>query len=215
MSPINIIISKNLRSSFIKQLLLLVLFKKSLHSNFIPTFPKVKGTFLREEYQSKCEKDIMKSYLKENQNNLSRVIKSLSKDKDSIVNMIGESFTLVLLKRISKEQYKHRMLSFQTKNEKLKCLIDSKIKNSNINNFSAPFINLSYHVLTEYGLKYCVIDRNKNVKKYLSAELETLAQQTSDYVETGKVENYHKLFWVYANIFLAIRTAKKITLITI
>ena len=88
----------------------------------------------------------MKSYLKENQNNLSRVIKSLSKDKDSIVNMISASFTLVLLKRISKEQYKHRMLSFQTKNEKLKRLID---------NFSAPFINLSFHVLTEYGLKYC------------------------------------------------------------
>ena len=88
----------------------------------------------------------MKSYLKENQNSLSRVIKSLSKDKDSIVNMISASFTLVLLKRISKEQYKHRMLSFQTKNEKLKRSID---------NFSAPFINLSFHVLTEYGLKYC------------------------------------------------------------
>ena len=54
----------------------------------------------------------MKSHLKKHQNNLSRVLKSLSKDKDSMVNMIGASFTLVLLKRMSKEQYKHRILSF-------------------------------------------------------------------------------------------------------
>ena len=56
-----------------------------------------------------------------------------------MVNMIGASFTLVLLKRISKEQYKHRMLSFQTKNKKLKCLINLKIKNSNLNNFSTIY----------------------------------------------------------------------------
>ena len=78
-------------------------------------------------------------------------------------------------------------------------MIDLKTNNSNINNFSVTVINLSSHVLTEkehnqlkYGLKYCFIDRNKNVKKYLSAELETLAQQTSDCVEPGKLEEYHK-----------------------
>ena len=43
--------------------------------------------------------------------------------------MIGASFTLVLLKGISNAQYKHRMLSFQTKNKKLNLLIDFKIKN--------------------------------------------------------------------------------------
>ena len=44
-----------------------------------------------------------------------------------------------------------------------------------------PVINLLSHVLTEKehnhlrcGLKYCFIDRNKNVTKYLSAEHETL-----------------------------------------
>ena len=78
-------------------------------------------------------------------------------------------------------------------------MIDLKTNNSNINNFSVTVINLSSHVLTEkehnqlkHGLKYCFIDRNKNVKKYLSAELETLAQQTSDCVEPGKLEEYHK-----------------------
>ena len=47
--------------------------KKSLHNKVIPTFAKVKGTFLREEHQRKCEEDIMKSHLKEHQNNLSTV----------------------------------------------------------------------------------------------------------------------------------------------
>ena len=82
-----------------------------------------------------------------------------------------KSFTLVLLKGISKEQYKHRMLSFQTKKKKLKRLIDLKIKNSNIDNFSVPVINLSSHVLTEkednhlrYGFKVCFIGLNKNVR---------------------------------------------------
>ena len=93
------------------------------------------------------------------------------------------------------------MLSLQTKNKKLKRLTDLKVKNSNINNFSVPVINLPSHVLTEkehnylkYGLKYCFIDRNKNVKKYLSAELETLDQQTSDCVEPDKLEEYHAFF---------------------
>ena len=47
---------------------------------------KVKETFLREGNHQKCKEDIMKSNLKEHQNNLSRVIKSLSKDKGSMVN---------------------------------------------------------------------------------------------------------------------------------
>ena len=50
-------------------------------------------------------------------------------------------------------------------------------------------------------MKYCSIDRNKNVKKYLSAELETLAQQTSDCVGPGKLEEYHKILRAYSEIF--------------
>ena len=70
---INIITSKNLRRNIIKQLLLLVLLK-ILHNNVIPTFAKVKGTFLTEEHQCRCEKDIMKSHLKIHRNNLVRLL---------------------------------------------------------------------------------------------------------------------------------------------
>ena len=50
-------------------------------------------------------------------------------------------------------------------------------------------------------MKYCFIDRNKNVKKYLAAELETLAQQASDCVEPGKLEERHEVLRAYADIF--------------
>ena len=125
-----------------------------------------------------------------------------------MVNMIDATFRLLLLKHISKEQYKYRLLSLQTKKKKLKRLIDLKVKNININinNFLVPAIDLSSHVLTEKEqncFKYCFIDRNQNVKKYLSAELETLAQQTSDCAEPDKLEEYHEFLRVYANIFFS------------
>ena len=46
------------------------------------------------------------------------------------------------------------MLLIQTKNKKVERLIDFKTKNSNINNFSVPVINLSSHVLTEKEHKH-------------------------------------------------------------
>ena len=57
------------------------------------------------------------------------------------------------------------------------------------------------HNHLKYALKYCFIDRNKIGKKYLSAELETLAQQTSDCVGPGKLEEYHKFLRAYSEIF--------------
>ena len=66
----------------------------------------------------------------------------------------------------------------------------------------------SSHVLIEkehshlkYALKYCFIDHNKNGKKYLSAEPETLAQQTSDSAEPAKLEEYNEFLRAYADIF--------------
>ena len=107
------------------------------------------------------------------------------------------------------------MLSFQTKNKKLNCLIDLKIKNTNINNFSSDVLTEKEHNHLKYGLKYCFIHHNENVKKYLSAELETLAQQTSDCVEPGKLEEYHNFYGRMLTYFQAIYTSQKITLITI
>ena len=109
---------------------------------------------------------------------LSKIIKSLSKGKDSMANVIGINLTLVLLKRISKEQYKQNMSSLKTKNKRLKHLLGSKVKNSNVNKFSVSVINLSSHVFNrkrkshpKYALKCCSIDHNKIVKKRLSVDL--------------------------------------------
>ena len=70
------------------------------------------------------------------------------------------------------------MLSLQNKNKKLKRLNQLKVKNSNINNFSVPVINLSSIVLTEkdqnhlkHGLKYCFTDHNTIVKNIFQLNL--------------------------------------------
>ena len=73
---------------------------------------------MREKHQQKCEKDIMKSNLKEHQNNLSRAMKSLQKDKYSMVNMISVDLTLVLSKRTSKEEYTLNMKMLLLQNKK-------------------------------------------------------------------------------------------------
>ena len=59
----------------------------------------------------------------------------------------------------------------------------------------------------------CNKNRDKNVKKYLPAELERLAQQTLDYVEPDKLGEYHNFFERMLTYFLAIHTIQKITLI--
>ena len=45
------------------------------------------------------------------------------------------------------------------------------------------------------------IDLNKNVKNYLSAELETLPQQASYCVEPDKLEENHEFLRAYGEIF--------------
>ena len=74
--------------------------------------------------------------------------------------------------------------------------------------YSVPVINLlTYHLKDiEYqqlklGLDYSYIDKNKNTRKFLAANLETLAQRTSDSVEAHRLEEYHEFLRGYTDIF--------------
>ena len=51
------------------------------------------------------------------------------------------------------------------------------------------------------GLDYSYIDKNKNTRKFLAANLETLAQRTSDSVEAHRLEEYHEFLRGYTDIF--------------
>ena len=50
------------------------------------------------------------------------------------------------------------------------------------------------------GLDYSYFDKNKNTRRFLAANFETLAQRTSDSVETHRLEEYHKFLRGYTGI---------------
>ena len=60
--------------------------------------------------------------------------------------------------------------------------------------------NLWSHQL-KLGLDYSYIDKNKNTKKFLAANFETLAQRTSDSIEAHRLEKYHEFLSGYTDIF--------------
>ena len=60
---------------------------------------------------------------------------------------------------------------------------------------------LSWCRLIKIGLDYSYIDKNKNRRKFLAANFETLAQRLSDSVEAHRLEEYHEFLRGYTNIF--------------
>ena len=80
------------------------------------------------------------------------------------------------------------MESFRTKNNKLFNLIERK-KEENIN-YEVPIINLSSYILNEYeyeqlkmGLNHCFINKDKNIKKHIPANMESVAYIASEKFE--------------------------------
>ena len=65
-------------------------------------------------------------------------------------------------------------------------------------NYRVPITNLSDNELSEAehkqlqsGLEYSFVNKNRDLKKNLAANLETLASQTSSFVDHTKLEDFH------------------------
>ena len=74
--------------------------------------------------------------------------------------------------------------------------------------YSVPFINLLIYHLKDIehqqlklGLDYSYTDKNKNTRKFLAANFETLTQRTSDSIESYILEEYHEFLRGYTDIF--------------
>ena len=74
---------------------------------------------------------------------------------------------------------KRRYLSFKTKNQKIVNLIKRKRKPCNTN-YSVSIINVSNYNLSNQerqqlkpGLDYCFVDKNKDVRRFLAANMES------------------------------------------
>ena len=97
------------------------------------------------------------------------------------------------------------MDSFKTKNHKLARLIQAKTP---MPNYRVPIINLSDYELSEVeckqlqlGLEYSFVNKNRDLKKNLAANLETLVSQASSFIDHTKLEDFHEFLRAYANIF--------------
>ena len=136
---------------------------------------------------------------------MSSLTSKLRKLKDDV--SFGKIFTSILEHNIIKINRSERIKSFKTKNKKLNFLLKKAERKATIK-YSVPVINLStYHLKDiEYqqlklGLDYSYIDKNKNTRKFLAANFETLAQRTSDSVEGHRLEEYHEFLRGYTYIF--------------
>ena len=150
---------------------------------------------------------ILHSHLLENKINLSSLTSKLQECKDDLVISFGKIFAGILDRNIIKINQTERIKSFKTKNKKLKLLL-KKAERKTTTKYSVPIINLSTYQLTdiEYqhlklGLDYSYIDKNKNTRKFLAANFETLAQRTSDSVEPHQLEEYRGFLRGYTDIF--------------
>ena len=108
----------------------------------------------------------------------------------------GTLLIAAVLRHISAIQQKERMDSFKTKNHKLARLIQAKTP---LPIYRVPIINLSDYELSEVerkqlqlGLEYSFVNKNRDLKKNLAANLETLASQASSFVDHTKLEDFHE-----------------------
>ena len=78
-----------------------------------------------------------------------------------------------------------------------------------LSNYRVPIINLSDYDLSEVerkqlqlGLEYSFVNKNRDLKKNLAANLETLASQASSFVDHTKLEDFHEFLRAYTDIFI-------------
>ena len=186
--------------AFIKKALFLVL-------DVISNFAMVKGQFVNETDSLTASHKFMKSRLTKHVQDLYNLsiqyndLKSLLYSNSGIV--LGNTLLNIAQRSLSKRRY----LSFKTKNQKIVNLIKRKRKSCNTN-YSVPIINLSNYNLSsqetqqlKLGLDYCFVDKNKDVRRFLAANMESLADSVKGNIDHKNLEHFHEFLRGYTDIF--------------
>ena len=148
--------------------------KKAIHHEATAKFAQVKGNFINVNDRYKSEKCILLSHLNDHVLSNKLLIK-----KHYLMNKLKQecrthnSSMTIYFNTTTK---KPRMDSFKTKNYKLKRPIQTKTPMSN---YKVSIITLSDYKLSEIegkqlqlGLEYSFVNKNRNLKKNLAANLE-------------------------------------------
>ena len=101
------------------------------------------------------------------------------------------------------------MFTFKAKKKKLEVLISKTHKRENVSDsYKTPIINLSNIGLTleeskqlNLGLEYSFVDKNKNIKKFLAANFESIADRITDNLQSDKQESFREFLRAYVDIF--------------
>ena len=136
--------------------------------------------------------------------NLSMQYKDL---KSLLYSNIGIVFGNTFINMARRSLSKRRYLRLKTKNQKIVNLIKCKRKPCNTN-YSIPIINLSNYNLSnqerqqlKLGLDYCFVDENKEVWRFLAANMESLANSVKGNIDHKNLEHVHEFLFGYAYIF--------------
>ena len=179
--------------------------KQALHNEVTPKFAQVKGNFININDTFKSGKSILLSHLNDHVHSYKLLISKHHYIMIKLKDKCGTLLISAVLRHISTIQQKERMVSFKTKNHKLVRLIQAKTP---LSNYRVPIINLSDYDLSEVerkqlqlGLEYSFVNKNRDLKKNLAANLETLASQASSFVDHTKLEDFHEFLRAYTDIF--------------
>ena len=101
------------------------------------------------------------------------------------------------------------MFSSKTKNKKLEVLISKAHKREKVSDsYKTPIINLPNIKLTlkeskqlNLGLEFSFVDKNKDIKNFLAANFESIADRITDNLQNDQRENFHEFLRAYVDIF--------------
>ena len=114
----------------------------------------------------------------------------MSFNRGGVVLYLVTTLINIAQRSLSKPGY----LSFKTKNQKIVNLIKRKRKPCNTN-YSAPIINLP-----KLGLEYCFVNKNKDVRRFLATNMESLGNSIKGNIDHKNLEHFHEFLRGYTDI---------------
>ena len=181
--------------------------KKALYQEVTPKFALVKGQFKTGRDKWKCEQRVMLPHLQHHKNTLKSLIKEYNMILINMINNYGKTLCNIIANRIMNRLREPRTVSSKTKNNKLKRLIELKQPLPQHNH--VPIVNLTKYVLSaversqlELGLEYSFINKSKNQRKFLAANLELICQKVDKDIDQAMKEEFHESLRGYTDIFI-------------
>ena len=149
----------------------------ALFVDVIPKFAMVKGQLVNETNSLTASRKLIKSHLTKHVQDLYNLSMQYNDLKSLLYSNSGIVLDNTLISIARRSLSKLRYLSFKTKYKKVVNLLKHKTKPSNYNLW-----NQETHQI-KFGLDYCFVDKNKDVRRFLAANMESLACSVKENID--------------------------------